>query len=438
MSVDRGRPRRLGGAAVARRVLFCAVVTGFCGGPGSLRTEATTPTEAPARGAPGGGRWIASWTAAAQLTEPHDLPPAPGLAHRTLAQSLLLSVGGSSLRVHVSNEYGRSALVLRSATIAAGGPHGVPAAGDSRPASFGGEAAITIGAGDVVVSDPVPIEVAAGTNLTISLSLGEIPREVTGHPGSRTTSTISPRRSAGDGGDPGTRAVGTQVDHWYFLTRIDVKADPSARALVILGDSIADGRGSTTNANDRWPDELSRRLSARAGGRPIAVLNQGLGGNRVLAGGLGPPILERYRRDALDLEQVRYLLLSAGINDLGALGEPGGEAIEGSVAAALIAAYEEIISAAHARSILVYAGTVLPFEGSVYFSDEGEAERQRFNAWIRATSRLDGVVDFDRITRDPRRPARLSPEVDGGDGLHPSPRGYAIMGNAVSLALFER
>jgi lysophospholipase L1-like esterase len=208
--------------------------------------------------------------------------------------------------------------------------------------------------------------------------------------------------------------------------------------VLVLGDSITDGRGSTTDGNDRWPNLLARRLHDDPATAGVAVLNQGAGGNRMLRDGIGPNMLARFDRDVLAVPRVRWLVVLAGINDIGtatgarARGEPA------ATAADLIAAYRQIVWRAHDHGLLVYGATVLPFEGfAKYYDAQAEADRQALNGWIRSSGELDGVIDFDLATRDPGAPTRLSPQVDGGDHLHPSAEGYAVMAQAVDLGLFR-
>jgi lysophospholipase L1-like esterase len=197
--------------------------------------------------------------------------------------------------------------------------------------------------------------------------------------------------------------------------------------VAVLGDSITDGRGSPTDGNGRWTDHLARRLQQSEWAGRVGVVNHGLGGNRMLKDGLGPSALARLDRDVLAQPGVRWLIVLEGINDLGT---------RSATARDLIAAFEQIIFRAHARGIKVYGGTILPCEGSSYFSAGLEAERQEVNAWIRKSGRFDAVIDFDTAMRDPQRPSRLSVAADGGDHLHPGLKGYEIMAGAVDLKLF--
>jgi lysophospholipase L1-like esterase len=231
---------------------------------------------------------------------------------------------------------------------------------------------------------------------------------------------------------------GTPVDHWYFLSSVDVWADAEARAVVAIGDSITDGRGSTTNQNDRWPNQLARRLQQNPATALVSVLNQGMGGNRILRDGIGPNLLGRFERDVLALPRVRWLIVLAGINDIGTAAGARGAGQPAATAADLIAAYRQMILRARDHGIAVYGATILPFEGFSYFSAAGEADRQTINQWMRSSGELDQVIDFDAVARDPNAPSRLSAAVDGGDHLHPSAAGFRIMADAIDLGLFAR
>lgn len=404
-----------------------------------LTATLTTTGAARVRQAPGdsSGQWVGTWMAAQQLVEPGNLPPAPGFTDTTLRQIVRVSMGGRTLRVRFSNEFGRVPLTLLAAGIArAGGGSAIDPATD-RALTFAGRPAATIPEGAVRLSDPLEFELPALSTLAVTIHVRGAPPDVTGHPGSRTTSYLQPGRAVSAPSLPDA----VPVDHWYLLGGVEVSAPPTAGAVVILGDSITDGRGSTTNGNDRWPDVLARRLQASPATAGVAVLNAGIGGNRLLRDGLGPNVLARFDRDVLAQPGVRWLFVFEGINDIGTAAAARAKGETAATAEDMIAAYGQIIERARARGIRVYGATIMPFEGfsyAGYFSPESEADRQKVNAWIRTSGRFDAVIDFDAIARDPDRPSRLSAAVDGGDHLHPSAVGYRIMGEAVDLKLFTR
>ena len=258
--------------------------------------------------------------------------------------------------------------------------------------------------------------------------------EETGHPGSRATSYFL----HGDFVSAAELLNAKTVEHWYYIAGIDVQAAPQASSVVVLGDSITDGHGVTTNGNDRWTDVLAKRLVQR--GSNVAVLNAGIGGNHLLTDGLGPNALARFDHDVIAQASVSCLIVLEGINDIGLLAR-GGEVSPPEHQAQvrrIIGAYEQIIARAHTHKIQVMGGTIMAFVGSEYYhpGPANEADRQAVNDWIRTAGHFDAVIDFDKITRDPQHPDRLSPAFDGGDHLHPSPAGYAAMGEAIPLSLF--
>lgn len=377
--------------------------------------------------APDKSHWVGTWGASPQLTEPRNLPPEPGLSGNTLRQVAHVSIGGQVLRVRFSNAFGTSPVTIQSAHIAvsAGGSAIKPET--DKTLSFLGKPFVTIPPGASVISDPCAFALAPLSDLAVTVQFGDVSTDITGHPGARCTSYLQ----AGDVASAADMPAAAKTAHWYLLTGIDVQADVSVRAVVALGDSITDGRGSTTDENGRWTDFLARRLKETKMPN-VAVLNQGIGGNCVLRGGLGPTALARLDRDALGQSGARWLIVLEGVNDIGT--SSGDSAA--TVAAELIAAYEQMISQAHARDILVYGATILPFEGSFYFSREHEDARQAVNNWIRTSGRFDAVIDFDAATRDPGEPSRLSQAADSGDHLHLSDHGYQMMAEAIDLNLF--
>ena len=380
------------------------------------------------------GHWVPTWVSAQQLTEPGNMPPAPGLAERSLRQIIQPTLAGTRLRVVISNQYGEKPLVLAGARIARStGASGIDPSTD-RAVTFNGRAGVTVLPGTSMMSDDVMFAVEAFENLAVSLHVLEVPEQLTGHPGSRTTSFIQ----SGDALAQKSWPDAQQTDHWYLLASVEVLADREAAAIVVLGDSITDGRGSTTNQNDRWPNLLARRLHANPATAKISVLNQGAGGGRILRDGLGDSALKRFDRDVLAQPGVRWLVIFEGVNDLGTAVGARTKGLPAASADDLIAAFRQMILRAHRHGIRVIGATIMPFAGfTSYDTPESEADRQKVNAWIRDSGEFDGVIDFDAITRDPAQPARLSAAVDGGDHLHPSAAGYRIMADAIDLSLFS-
>lgn len=348
------------------------------------------------------------------------------------------------MRLRLSNAFGATALPVSGVAVAlsadgrAGSADVEP--GTSREVTFSGRPGVTVPPGAQVLSDPVDVDVAPLSVLSVTtyLAQGQAGAALTSHPGSRTTSHLVRGSHLHGTQLHGTQLHGTTpVEHWYLLAGVEVwSADPAA-AVVLLGDSLTDGRGSTTDGNDRWPDQMLDRWRASRAGAGIAVVNHGIGGNRVLDDGLGPGALARLDRDVLAQTGVRWLVLFEGVNDIGCT--PATAAAQEALVSDLTAGYAQIVARAHARGIRVYGATLLPFGGHGDYDDPDghrEASRQAVNAWIRGSGRLDGVLDFDRVTRDPARPSHLLPGIDDGDRLHLSPSGYALLAAAVPPELF--
>ena len=383
--------------------------------------------------------WVASWGASQQVPEPQNALPAEYLSDSTVRQIFHLSLGGPSLRVHLSNAFGTEALYVSTVHIArpvSPGSSSIDAASD-RPLTFGGSAEAVIPPGAELISDPVEYVMAPLADLTVTFHLHSPPAGQTGHPGSRATSHFVH-------GNVVSAAVLTDskpVDHWYQISEIDVQAEPGSGSVVVLGDSITDGHGATTNGNDRWTDILARRLQSSPATRNIGVSNQGIGGNHLLTDGLGPNALARFDRDVLAPAGVRWVIVFEGVNDLGGLARDG--EVAPSQHAALVrrvlAAYEQMIERAHAHGLRVMGATITPYVGSSYYHPGAlsEADRQAVNRWILAAGNFDAVIDFDSVVRDPQHPDQLFPAYDCGDHLHPSPAGYKAMGEAIPLALFQ-
>jgi lysophospholipase L1-like esterase len=362
------------------------------------------------------------------------MPPAPGLAGNSLRQIVQLSLGGERLRLSFSNAFGAQPLNVVSAHVARASEGGAIAVASDQPLRFGGAEAFSIAAGASVVSDPIDFQVAPLELIAVTLAFDAVlPSPLTGHPASHMTSFLQ----TGNAVSAPELGTAEKLERWYFLNAVDAWTDQRARAIVTFGDSITDGSGSTTDKNDRWPDQLARRLLGAAAPSHIAVLNQGIGGNRILRDGMGPNALSRFERDALAPAGVRWIIVLEGINDIGTAAAARAKGEPAATAQDLIDAYRKMIGLAHARGLRIYAGTILPYQGAQYFSEQGEADRQTVNTWIRQSGEFDAVIDFDAFTRDPAAPSRLSAAADNGDHLHPSPAGYKIMADGIDLGLFS-
>jgi lysophospholipase L1-like esterase len=375
--------------------------------------------------------WVGTWTAAPATAD------GVAFSNQTLRMHPRISLGGRILRVRLSNAHGDGPITVGTAHVAlrAEGAAIVPAS--DRVLRFGGEASVTIAAGSLVLSDPVELVVPLLADLSVSVYLpGDVPASlpVTGRY-ARQTNYVSP---PGDFSATTAMPVGRIADEWYFLSGIDVVADPGAGGIVTLGDSLTDANISTPDAFCRWPDQLARRLAARAGGRPFGVMNQGLGGNRILHDLRGDSGLRRFDRDVLAQPGVTHAIVMLGTNDLrNRWGRPEQEVN----APAMIAGLRQMVIRAHTRGIKIFGGTLTPFENETFlvgaWTPAREAVRQAVNAWIRESGAFDAVIDFDQGLRDPVHPTSMLPIYDCGDHLHPSDLGYNRMGVLIDLVLFE-
>jgi lysophospholipase L1-like esterase len=371
--------------------------------------------------------WVGTWGASPQLTERRNLPPPPGLTSNTLRQIVQVSIGGDKLRVRFSNAFGTNAVTLNSVHLAMSAGGSAIQTNSDKALTFQGKPSVMIPAGESVLSDAFDFDLTPLSDLAVTIYFDGTSGDVTGHPGSRSTSYLQ----SGDAVSAADLPTAARTQHWYVLNGIDVEAETSSAAIVTLGDSITDGRGSGTDRNDRWPDELAGRLQADKDTANIAVLNAGIGGNCVLHGGLGPTALSRFERDVLSQSGVRWLILLEGVNDIGG-------SHDASVATNLINAYEAMIGQARAHQLRVYGGTMLPFGGSFYDSPAHEAARETVNGWIRNSGKFDAVIDFDAALRDPQNPLHLRQVADSGDHLHPNENGYKLMAAALDLNLFRK
>jgi len=384
--------------------------------------------------------WVSSWVSAQQIPEPRNALAPDELTNATLRQVIRTSLGGSRIRLRVSNVYGTAPLTLGTIGIARATSPDSPEIDprSSRRVTFSRQETVTIPAGAYMVSDPIDFSVEPLIHLAISIYFPSAPEQQTAHPGSRATSHIQ----HGNHVERKALSNATQVDHWYQIAGVDVETEGTSRALVIIGDSITDGFGVQANTDQRWTDFLIARIhndSELKG--TLAVLNVGLGGNRLLLDGLGPNGLSRFDRDVLDRPGARHVIVLIGVNDLGTLSrdETAGEGDYDGQVDQLIAAFEQMIVRSRENGIQIIGATIMPFAGSSFYpsNEMAEAARQEVNAWIRKPGVFDAIIDFDLLMRSPDDPSRLNPALDSGDHLHPSIAGYRAMAEFVPLELFK-
>jgi lysophospholipase L1-like esterase len=385
--------------------------------------------------------WVVTWGAspAPQLADETQMRDAKLVfENQTLREIVHTSIGSNTVRVRLSNAYGKQTVEIGAAHIALRAKGSEIAAGSDRALTFSGRPTVSIPPNALVLSDPVKLDIPATGDLAISIFL---PKAATGagiHYSAQQTSYIAP----GNVTDTASISNATTMTSWVFLTGVDVLAPESASAVVAFGDSITDGARSTVDANHRWPDILANRL--QHSGKKVAVLDAGIGGNRILHDAtsnirFGVNALARFDRDVLAQPGVKYVIVLEGINDLGHAGTsaPASETVSSDD---LIAGFKQMIERAHEKGLKIFGATITPFEGTVfpgYFTPEKEAKRKAVNEWIRTGRAFDGVIDFEKAIRDPQNPNRVLPAYDGGDHLHPGDAGYQAMGAAIDLRLFQ-
>lgn len=373
-------------------------------------------------------QWVGTWSTSPQLVEPHNMPPSPGLTNNTLRQIVRVSIGGDTLRVKFSNTFSSNPVTLQQVQIAAstGGSSIDPST--IKELNFSGNTEVTMKPGSSVYSDPIAFNLKPRMDLAITIYFGQTSPDITGHPGSRTTSYLMEGNHVSD-----TVFYGKQTDHWYVINTIEVKAPLTSAAIVTLGNSITDGRGSGTNKQNRWPDILSENLLKHPETQHISVLNQGIGGNCVLRQCLGPSALDRFDRDVLGQNGVKWLIILEGVNDIG---QTSDSTSASQTAQKLINAYKEMIQKAHKHNIKVYGATIMPFGKSFYYTDFRESARKTVNNWIRNSGQFDAIIDFDKAVQNPQHPTEMREDLHDGDYLHPNEKGHKVMGDIIDLKLF--
>ena len=377
-------------------------------------------------------RWIGTWSTSPMLADGGFRVHAFNAV--TLREITHISIGGKELRIRFTNEFGLDPLFLTDIHVAISDGGTSIRSGTDHQVTFGVSDTVKIPAGSVLVSDPVPLDVAPHSDLAISFYIpAQIMRAETFHDFADQDNFVA----AGDVAGAASLTQAATLSSWYFVDGIEVPAIGGGRAIVTLGDSITDGAHSTRNANRRWPDVLANRLLADESLGQIGVLNEGIGGNRVVNDGYGPSALARLDRDVLSQDGVRYVIVLESINDIGRLARlqsPDDEI----TAQQLEQGLSRIADAAHQHGIKAIGATLTPYGGASYFSDKGEQIRKEVNDWIRASGTFDGVIDFAKITADPQNPAQFNPSYDSGDHLHPGDAGYKAMGEGIDLRLFAQ
>lgn len=391
------------------------------------------------------GEWLTSWAAAPQPPTPQmgPIPATSSFSDQTVVQIVKVSAGGAKVRIRLSNEYGSKPLVIGGARIGLADTKGGFQAGSDHALTFGGENTVTIPAGAPMLSDPLDWPVSALSTLAIRLYLPEETGQCTCHGTGIQTAWVA----AGDQTKGASLSASATTLERAFVTAVEVDRAKAGQGIVVLGDSISDGLGSTVDSNQRWPDILATRLAAR-GAAQRGVANMGISGNRLLNRGTGDNALARFDRDVLSQPGTRYLIVFMGINDIGSSHIGGLQGPMAQVmkdlfpgrpvsATEMIEAYRQIIGRAHARGMKVYGATITPFEGALLYSDAAEAQRQAVNHWIRTSSSFDAVLDFDAVWRDPSHPTRIREGFHSGDHLHGSDAGYKALAESIDISLFQ-
>jgi lysophospholipase L1-like esterase len=393
--------------------------------------------------------WVATWAASPEPADADASEPLLNIENQTVRERVRVSVGGAQIRLRLSNEFGSTPLLIGSVTVALpNGPAGIQSA-SVRTVAFQGRHSVSISAGAPILSDPIDFPVTQGTEISISLYFPKRVSSVTWHLFALKHAVVS---TPGDHTRDENIQGGADSESSIAVTAVLVPAQPSQRLIAAFGDSLVDGNGSTVDADGNLPGHLVRRLQKTSADAKVAVVNEGIGGNRLLSNArlafMGDKALARFDRDVLSLPGVTHIVLFEGLNDIGF---PGGklgdktllaDPADARTAEDVIDAYQQLIARAHVRGIKAIGCTLIPFEEANslipgYYSDAKEAVRQKVNQWIRSSSAFDGVIDIDKILRDPDHPGRIASRYAWKDRLHPNDTGYQAIADAIDLSLFR-
>jgi lysophospholipase L1-like esterase len=404
--------------------------------------------------------WVTTWVAAPQQPRGGGPPPAaqpaatpggqrgqagpvgPAVAapptafnDQTIRMIVHTSLGGRRARVTLSNAYGNASLKIGTVHVALRSKESAIVPASDRTLMFNGKPAVTIPQGAQMISDPVDLEIPQLGDVAVSVYIPEESGQLTTHATGLHTTYIAKGNVAAN---PALNDA-TTTRSYYWISAIDVMAPADAGAIVAFGDSITDGATSTNDADRSWPSAFAARILTTAGTPKMAVLNQGISGNRLLADGAGVNALARFDRDVLGMSGVKWVMILEGINDIGQTTSARGNAPPPNPVTAdeLIGSIKQMIERAHAHGIKLAGCTLTPYEGAGYYSEKGEEVRQAVNRWIRTGGAFDAVVGFEKATQDPANPKTFTPAFNNGDHLHPNDAGYKAMADAIDLKIFS-
>jgi lysophospholipase L1-like esterase len=408
--------------------------------------------------APNGDHWVTTWGASpqARLAGPGRgpaNPPAQGQANavanapaapappaqvssfsnQTLRLIVHTTIGGRRLRVHLSNDFGSAPLKISAAHVALRNKESAIAEGSDRALTFNGQSSCTIPNGAQMISDPVDLDLPPAADVAVSIYVPGETGPATYHGTGLHTSFVS---KAGDFTAAPEIADATTTQAWFLLSGIDVMAPSDAAAIVAFGDSITDGATSTPDTNRSWPSQLAQRLLADPATAHIAVVNEGISGNRILRDGAGVSALARFDRDVLGQSGVKWLVIMESINDIGQTLRASAAPSDSITVSDLTAVIHQMVERARAHGIKVFGATLTPYEGAAYYSQKGEEVREAFNQWVRTSGEFDAVFDFDAVTRDSNNPKTFRAEYNLRDHLHPNDAGYKAMADSIDLSMF--
>lgn len=418
-------PSRLLSSRSSRRsffVLFCVLAAALV-----VPAHAASPQPAAAP-----AHWVGTWAASPLDGDPWHTTPT--LVDSTLREVVHTSIAGKELRIEFTNEFGIEPLRIDAANVALSAGGASIDSASLHTLTFGGQPSIVIPPGALAVSDAVDLPTPAFTNLAITFFL---PRQQISQVSVHTSAQQDNYIQAGNEVSAPSLTGAVTVPSWYFVKGVDVEPDaPHAAAVVAFGDSITDGAYASENENHRWPDYLAVRLHNNPATADLSVLDEGIGGNCVLIHCVGPNALARFDRDVLSQAGVKYVIVLESINDIGALHDPNRPDYN-LTAEDLEQGLSQLVARAHEHGITIFGATLTPYQGAGYYTDKGEQIREAVNAWIRTSGVFDGVIDFDKATRNPANPLVYLPAYDSGDHLHPKDAGYAAMANSIDLSLFR-